>query len=140
MQPKSIATVVVCLSGTWLMSSTPAATEVISASVVSGTISEMLPTDVVLPTPKPPAMTILTGSGGGRCPAADRDAPGSAPPSGDSSKATDHPQQRVDVLRDVGVRQVDRQMSLGAQVAHEHPDDAEVQAQLGGDLGQSERF
>ena len=33
---------------------------VISASVVSGVISETAPTKVVLPTPKPPATTILT--------------------------------------------------------------------------------
>src|SRR5690349_12809252 len=64
MQPKSIATVVVVLLGVWLRSSTPAATSVMAASVVSGSISEMEPTAVVLPTPKPPAITILTGSGG----------------------------------------------------------------------------
>ncbi|GAA3756760.1 hypothetical protein GCM10022379_25800 [Micromonospora maritima] len=37
---------------------------VISASVVSGAISEMAPTVVVLPTPKPPAIRIFTGIGG----------------------------------------------------------------------------
>ena len=36
---------------------------VISASVTSGSISEMAPTKVVLPTPKPPLMTILTATG-----------------------------------------------------------------------------
>src|SRR6266581_9771228 len=59
-RPKSIATVVVVLSGTWDRSSTPALAAVITASVVSGVISETDPTKVVLPTPKPPATTILT--------------------------------------------------------------------------------
>ena len=48
------------------MSSTPSLTLVIAASVVSGSISEIEPTKVVLPTAKPPATTILTGSGAGR--------------------------------------------------------------------------
>src|ERR1700680_3631138 len=59
-RPKSIATVVVVLSGTWERSSTLSLAEVITASVVSGVISETDPTKVVLPTPKPPATTILT--------------------------------------------------------------------------------
>src|SRR5215831_15043912 len=58
-RPKSIATVVVVLSGTWDRSSTPALAVVITASVVSGVISETDPTKVVLPTPKP-ATTIFT--------------------------------------------------------------------------------
>ncbi len=41
----------------------PTDAEVISASVVSGEISEMAPTVVVLPTPKPPATMIFTGTG-----------------------------------------------------------------------------
>src|SRR5260370_21399225 len=59
-RPKSIATVVVVLSGVWDRSSTPSLTEVMTASVVSGVISETDPTKVVLPAPKPPATTILT--------------------------------------------------------------------------------
>ncbi len=59
-RPKSIATVVVVLSGTWDRSSTPSLAAVITASVVSGVISETDPTKVVLPTPKPPATTIFT--------------------------------------------------------------------------------
>ncbi|CAM5540572.1 hypothetical protein SRIMM317S_01854 [Streptomyces rimosus subsp. rimosus] len=59
MRPKSIATVVVVLSWTWLRSSIPAEAEVITASVRSGLISETAPTNVVLPTPKPPATTIF---------------------------------------------------------------------------------
>src|SRR3984957_368531 len=59
-RPKSIATVVVVLSGTCERSSTPSLAAVITASVVSGVISETEPTKVVLPTPKPPATTIFT--------------------------------------------------------------------------------
>src|SRR5215207_6052129 len=63
-QPKSIAMVVVVLAEPSPGSSTPTDSSVISASVVSGEISEMAPTVVVFPTPKPPATMILTGTGG----------------------------------------------------------------------------
>src|SRR5215469_348949 len=59
-RPKSMATVVVVLSGVWLRSSRPSLAVVMTASVVSGVISETEPTNVVLPTPKPPATTIFT--------------------------------------------------------------------------------
>src|SRR4051794_31568236 len=59
MRPKSIATVVVVLSGACVRSSIPAEAEVITASVRSGLISDTAPTNVVLPTPKPPATTIF---------------------------------------------------------------------------------
>ena len=59
MRPKSIATVVVVLSGTSATWSTWRLAAVITASVVSGVISETEPTSVVLPTPKPPARRIL---------------------------------------------------------------------------------
>src|SRR5580698_3445587 len=55
-----MATVVVFLSGVCERSSTPSLAEVMTASVVSGVISETDPTNVVLPTPKPPATTIFT--------------------------------------------------------------------------------
>src|SRR5579884_2245615 len=105
MQPKSIATVVVVLRGVWLKSSTPAATSVMAASVVSGSISEMEPTVVVLPTPKPPAMTSLTGSGGGagRSAAVTEDPPGV----GDGTESIDHPSQYGDVLGGLRIRYVD---------------------------------
>src|SRR5262245_35760939 len=63
MRPKSIATVVVVLVDTWLVSSTPTDSEVMAASVDSAGISEIALTKVVLPTPKPPATTTLTGTG-----------------------------------------------------------------------------
>src|SRR3954452_15268299 len=62
--PKSIAMVVVVFSDASPGSSMPIEADVISASVVSGEISEMAPTVVVLPTPNPPATMILTGTGG----------------------------------------------------------------------------
>src|SRR5579863_4308794 len=55
-----MATVVVVLSGVWERSSTWSLADVITASVVSGVISETEPTKVVLPTPNPPATTIFT--------------------------------------------------------------------------------
>src|SRR3954466_12439828 len=58
-RPKSIATVVVTLFGVADRSSTPRLASVITASVVNGTISDTDPTNVVLPTPKPPATTIF---------------------------------------------------------------------------------
>ena len=60
-RPKSIATVVVRLSGTAAVSSTPSDAAVMVSSVSSGGISEIARTSVVLPTPKPPAMRIFRG-------------------------------------------------------------------------------
>jgi hypothetical protein len=59
-RPKSIATVVVDLAGTCDKSSISVLAIVITASVVSGVISDTEPTNVVLPTPNPPATTIFT--------------------------------------------------------------------------------
>src|ERR1051326_7417018 len=58
-RPKSIATVVVDLFGVAARSSTPVLASVSTASVVSGAISDTDPTNVVLPTPNPPATTIF---------------------------------------------------------------------------------
>src|SRR3954449_9217766 len=60
-----MATVVVVLSGTDSLSSTPSEAVVIASSVSSGGISDSAETSVVLPTPKPPAMRILRGTGPG---------------------------------------------------------------------------
>ena len=63
-RPKSIATVVEVLrSDTPPASSTPTECSVIAASVESGSMSEMEPMKVVLPTANPPATTILTVMG-----------------------------------------------------------------------------
>src|SRR3954463_6629065 len=72
-------------------SSTPTDSMVISASVVSGEISEMAPTVVVFPTPNPPATMIFTGTGGAaldRCSFGTRAVPTMR--SGYGSKSTDH--------------------------------------------------
>ncbi len=61
MRPKSIATVVVVLSGTASASSTPIDAVVIACSVSSGGISDSDRTSVVLPTPKPPAIRTFSG-------------------------------------------------------------------------------
>src|SRR3954463_2628943 len=65
MRPKSMATVVVTLSGVRARSSTPIEADVIGASVVTGVISEIERTKVVLPTAKPPETTIFTAVGTG---------------------------------------------------------------------------
>src|SRR3954464_3765946 len=122
MQPKSRATVVVVLPGTWPVRSTEAATEVIAASVVSGLISEMDDTAVVLPTPKPPAMTILTGAGG------------RAAGSVNGFESTNDPFDHAEVVR-VARRPPDDDVALLGEVGHQHPGDADVQAEHGGHLG-----
>src|SRR3954471_12293843 len=69
-RPKSMATVVVVLPGTCRLSSTPTLADAMMASVVRGVVSDREPTSVVLPTPKPPAMTIfadVTRPALGRC-------------------------------------------------------------------------
>src|SRR5690606_28490510 len=52
-------------------SSTPTECSVIAASVLSGSMSEIEPMKVVLPTANPPATTILTTVGAAAPPAAD---------------------------------------------------------------------
>src|SRR5271165_1274455 len=84
-----MATVVVVLSGVWLRSSRPSLTVVMTASVVSGVISDTEPTNVVLPTPKPPATTIFTD-----VIAASAAATGTAL---ELAKSTEHPFEQVDV-------------------------------------------
>src|SRR5690349_20917229 len=141
MQPKSIATVVVVLRGVWLRSSTPAATSVMAASVVSGSISEIEPTAVVLPTPKPPAITSFTGSGGRTAswPAEVRTS-GSVgvteyPPGvGDGPQAIDNPAQNGCVVGDAGVGHVHRQLPRRPEVLGEDPHHVQVQPQPGRDL------
>src|SRR6266545_1933409 len=110
MQPKSSATVVDVFAGIWPARSTPTATEVMAASVLNGRISEIADTAVVLPTPKPPAMTIFTGIGGRFAP--DR---GSA----DSFESTDYPLDQVRVLRELEARALDNEVPQRREVGHE---------------------
>src|SRR4051794_28928923 len=58
-----MATVVVVFVDTFDVSSIPTLAVVIAASVDNGGISDNVPTNVVLPTPKPPAMTIFAERG-----------------------------------------------------------------------------
>src|SRR4051812_7715376 len=64
-RPKSRATVVVVLSSIPPRLSMPTLAVVMSSSVFSGSISLAAPTKVVFPTPKPPAIRILTWVGNG---------------------------------------------------------------------------
>src|SRR3954453_5041931 len=129
--PKSIAMVVVVFSVAWPGSSMPTDAEVISASVVSGEISEIAPTVVVLPTPKPPATMILTGTGAFLGLGPTRAVPTTR--SGDCSKSTDHSHDGVGGGC-VVAQHVDVQLAGGPQVADQDAGDAEMQAQPGGDL------
>ncbi|MFD2354999.1 hypothetical protein ACFSTC_45680 [Nonomuraea ferruginea] len=76
-----MATVVVVLLGVSETSSTPADASVITASVVSGRISDTAFTNVVLPTPNPPATTIFV----------------EVSPALEPAKSTEHPFQQVEV-------------------------------------------
>src|SRR5215218_2763110 len=60
-RPKSMATVVVVLPLTAVVSSIPIDRSVSVCSVVTGGISDTAPTNVVLPAPNPPAIRILRG-------------------------------------------------------------------------------
>src|SRR6478735_12163575 len=91
MRPKSMATVVVVLSPVWVRSSMPADALVMTASVRSGLISDTAPTNVVLPTPKPPATTIFAL-------VVER----AAPPL-ELAKSTEHPFDQCDVWLAPGV-------------------------------------
>jgi hypothetical protein len=118
-RPKSIATVVVVLSGTCERSSTPALAAVITASVVSGVISETDPTKVVLPTPKPPATTILTEVIA---------ASPALPRRGglELAKSTEHPFEQVQVRATLRVIQLmDPDQSFHRHVGDEHPGHAQ---------------
>src|SRR3954451_11391794 len=130
-RPKSMATVVVTLPGTCRLSSTPTPAEVMIASVVSGVISETEPTSVVLPTPKPPAMTIfadVTRPAAGR-----RDM-------SEPAKSTQHPLQqfRADriglILERCGF--VHRDEAVGGHVGDDHACHTERQLHPSGDFRQ----
>src|SRR5256885_8351325 len=128
MRPKSMATVVVALPGPLAGSSTPTPAAVITASVVSGVISETAPTSVVLPTPNPPATTIfadLIVEGVSRAPL-------------EVAESTEHPFQQfhavVAVVRVGGV--VQREQPVRHHVRDQYPGYAERQPGVGGDLRQ----
>src|SRR5256884_5324051 len=125
MRPKSMATVVVAFPGTFVGSSMPTPAAVITASVVSGVISETAPTSVVLPTPNPPATTIF----------ADLIVDGVPPAPLESAESTQHPFQQFHAVvtpRLPGV--VQREQPVGHHVRDEHAGHAERQPGVGGAL------
>src|SRR2546427_11651703 len=97
------------------MSSTERLASVICASVVSGATSDTAPTSVVLPTPKPPATTILADCVGPL--AADVFASES-----NSPKPTEHPLHEFDTgaVTNHGCRGVHQHKAQGGEVANEH--------------------
>src|SRR5882757_7454354 len=130
-RPKSIATVVVVLPGTCRLSSTPTPAEVMIASVVSGVISETDPTSVVLPTPKPPAITIF----------ADVTRPDGIRAMSEPPKSTQHPLQqfRSDRVIAVAIERrglVNRDESVGRHVGDDHSGNAERQLDASRYLGE----
>src|SRR5579863_2585732 len=101
-----------------------------TASVVSGVISDTEPTKVVLPTPKPPATTIFT----------EVIAEASPPPCGratlDLTESTKHPFEQVKVGPAFGIiTLMDADEAVRAHVRDQDPRDAERQPQHRGDLG-----
>src|SRR3954463_9956406 len=124
MRPKSMATVVVVLSPVWVRSSMPAEAEVMTASVRRGLISETAPTNVVLPTPKPPATTILAEVV-------------TRPPS-ELAKSTEHPFEQCHVRSTgafVATRLVNGDESGLREVRDKNPGHAQGHGQQRRDLG-----
>src|SRR4029453_4784620 len=132
MRPKSIATVVVVLSGTAAVSSTPTDRAVMACSGVRGGISDPAPPKGVLPAPTPPATRTLSGirsrlAGGGGRRVSTR------------TESIQQPSQdggRGPALPVGGSGQVDPQVAAVGEVADEHPGHPDRHPQGGADLGQ----
>src|SRR5579875_2486425 len=123
-----MATVVVLLSGTCERSSTSVDATVISASVVSGVISDTEPTNVVLPAPNPPATTIFTEvmAAGAPCGWATLD----------PTESTKHPFEQLEVRTPLRIFPlVNAHQPVRAHVRDENPGHAERQPQYRGHLG-----
>src|SRR5689334_380305 len=103
-----------------------------TASVVSGSISETAPTSVVLPTPKPPAMTIF----------AEVISLGCAPARSELAKSTQHPFQQIHPLREAlfWSGTVQRQQPVRDHVSDQHPGHAQRQPGERRELGQGLRL
>src|SRR5258705_448585 len=114
------------------------------ACVVRTGISEMHDTAVVLPTPKPPAMTIFTGSGGRRQTGEGASGCSGSPDPPDMSvdgvKPTDDPFDDGGVAVQAAIGVVGGEVPATDQVADEDPDHAEVQAEAGGDPHDRQRL
>src|SRR3954471_12969577 len=150
MRPKSIATVVVVLrSETPPASSTPTECSVIAASVERGSMSEMEPMKVVLPTAKPPATTILTTVGAVSEPGAERPSATSvavgAEPGATSERgnAIEHTLQNTEAGRQAGLTvgdAVDTDFSLIRQVAHDDANDPDGELDVRRELGDGQEL
>src|ERR1700761_9807301 len=133
-----MATVVVVLFGVADRSSWPMLASVMTASVVSGTISDTEPTSVVFPTPKPPATTILAEVVafrplGGGC---------GTPPRGlEPPKTTEHPFQEVHgrPITDDHPTGVDDDQPHAGHVTDQYPHHTEGQPEMGGHLSDRPR-
>src|SRR5262249_10606836 len=129
-RPKSMATVVVTLFGVAERSSTSTLASVMTASVVSGTISDTEPTKVVFPTPKPPAPTILADVVGCGA-AAPRALRGLEP-----AETTEHPFHEFDrrpVTHDHAAL-MDQDEPHASHISDQHSGHAERQPQVRGHL------
>src|SRR6266566_4489683 len=127
-RPKSIATVVVVLSGVSDRSSRPFDAEVITASVVSGVISDTDPTNVVLPAPKPPATTIFTE--------VMAESAITAEIVSEPAKSTEHPFQQLDGRAALSVIElVDPHVAFHRHVSDQDPRHPQRHLQHRGDLG-----
>ena len=127
-RPKSKATVVCVLVRTSPVSSTPRLNDVIGASVVSGVISEIDSTKVVLPAAKPPAITILS----------DRVVIPESPDEGrsESLEVIEQPFKGGEVGAACVIdRHADGKVFAHGQVTDQHTGDSEMQAQMGRYLG-----
>src|ERR1044072_2904179 len=124
-----MATVVVTLFGVTVRSSTPMLASVMTASVVSGTISDTEPTRVVLPTPNPPATTIFAEVVG--CGAGPRVPRGLEP-----AETTEHPFHEIDrgPVADDRAALVDQDEPHPGHVTDQHPGRTERQLQVDGYL------
>src|SRR5690606_31284050 len=123
-RPKSIATVVVVLSPTPDTSSTPTPRSVSGSSVCRGLISLIEPTIVALPTPNPPAMSILVVTRGRAV----------MPAASEGAQAIESlPQQSLGRTAALGVlHRVDhRDQALVPEVAQQNADDADRETEVG---------
>src|SRR5262249_3815036 len=124
MRPKSIATVVPDLPSTGAAMSMPRLSTVICASVRSGSISEIAPTKVVLPTANPPATTIFIATGTDRgCAAAPNPVARPNPDCWSRSESTDSIEQPLedrDVVRRVRWVHVHRDGANRDEITDKH--------------------
>src|SRR5690349_18625902 len=143
-----MATVVVTLFGVAERSSWPALASVITASVVSGMISETDPTNVVLPTPNPPATTIfaeIVAAVAIRCgPVAAT--PGRGRGAADQelkpTESTQHPFHQCEIRQAAGAARglVHGHQAETGHVAEHHPGHPQRKGQERGDLGHRPRL